>query len=175
MSAKIISISGLTAGGKTTLVTALHEKLADSAIISFDDYDIDATSSAPDISQPLSENVNQYNISPILNQISKLADKFTYIILDYPFGNKHSRLSDGIDLCIYNQVPLDILLTRQIIRDHDDQGAVKWSEMYLNQLRILFISNEEFVLSSADLILDGTVPISERINTIIKRIGDLND
>ncbi|MDV7686766.1 nucleoside/nucleotide kinase family protein [Oenococcus oeni] len=53
---KVIVISGLTAGGKTALIKALAQKLTNSKIISFDDYDIDQLPSAPSLSTPLVPN-----------------------------------------------------------------------------------------------------------------------
>ncbi|MFC5974460.1 hypothetical protein [Carnobacterium antarcticum] len=38
----VVVVSGVTAGGKTTLINELHKEFIDSKVISFDDYSIDA-------------------------------------------------------------------------------------------------------------------------------------
>lgn len=55
----VVVVSGVTAGGKTTLINELHKEFTDSKVISFDDYSIDALPSAPSIETPVQEAVNQ--------------------------------------------------------------------------------------------------------------------
>lgn len=170
MDAKIVVVSGLTAGGKTTLINAMHEVLTNSKIISFDDYDIDALPSSPPLGQPLSQNVGQYDISAIVKEVNQSKGSYEVLLLDFPFGNHHPDLKPLIDYTVYNQTPLDIVLARRIIRDfsQDSFGATSWANMYLTDARNIYKSNELFVMSGADLVLDGTVPLRERVAMIIK-------
>lgn len=170
MDSKVVVVSGLMAGGKTTLINALHQVLPSSTVLSFDDYDIDQLPSAPPIDEPLMGNVSRYDISALVQDVQRLNGKQAVILLDFPFGNRHPDLEKLVDLTIYNQVPLDIVLARTIIRDyaHDYQGAVEWARIYLDHARSIYQTNEQFVMSKADLVLDGTTTLAERVTEIIQ-------
>ncbi|WP_125768448.1 nucleoside/nucleotide kinase family protein [Lapidilactobacillus wuchangensis] len=169
MKSKVIVISGLTAGGKTTLVQALHQELANSYVISFDDYNIDAIPSAPAITEPLADHVLQYDISVLIKACCEMDGQYETLLLDFPFGNRHPDLAPLIDLTVYNQVPLDIRLARQLRRDSESE-MLAIVTAYLSTARPLFIANEQFVLATADLVLDGMRPLNERVTLIIKQL-----
>ena len=69
-------VSGVTAGGKTTLINELHKEFIDSKVISFDDYSIDALPSAPPIETPIQDAVNQYDLSSLMKDFFQLKMSF---------------------------------------------------------------------------------------------------
>lgn len=170
---KVIVISGLTAGGKTTLIKALAQKLTNSKIISFDDYDIDQLPSAPSLSTPLSESVNQYDITEIVQAVKSARTKFDYVLVDFPFGNRHNSLTSLINLTVYIKTPLDLLLARQILRDYSTSeltDILDWLKTYIRIARPIFLANEQFVSSSADLILDGSSSLPLKVDSVLKKL-----
>ncbi|SYW05187.1 nucleoside/nucleotide kinase family protein [Oenococcus oeni] len=170
---KVIVISGLTAGGKTTLIKALAQKLTNSEIISFDDYDIDQLPSAPSLSTPLSESVNQYDITEIVQAVKSARTKFDYVLVDFPFGNRHNSLTSLINLTVYIKTPLDLLLARQILRDYSTSeltDILDWLKTYIRIARSIFLANEQFVSSSADLILDGSSSLPLKVDSVLKKL-----
>lgn len=172
MKSKVVVVSGLTAGGKTTLVQALHQKLKNSCVISFDDYDIDALPSAPPITETLATNVAQYDISAVIKACQKANGHCETILLDFPFGNRHPDLAPLIDLTVYNQVSLDVRLARQLLRDSEGERAGLIAA-YLEIARPLFIVNEQFVMATADLALDGMTPVADRVSLVKNRLIQL--
>lgn len=165
----VIVISGMTASGKTTLIRAMHDKLPDSAVISYDDYSIDALPSAPPINQPLSETVDQYDLSSLMKDFLKVKDLYDYILLDFPFGYKHLTLRPYIDKVIYVKTPLDVCFARQVIRDYHDKtinDVLDWSKTYLNFARPIFLDYENFIGSEVDLTVDGMLPIDQKVALI---------
>ena len=171
---QVIIISGVTASGKTTLIKALHQQLTDSTILSFDDYDIDALPSTPPIDTPLTEAVNQYDISRLMTDFFKVKGHFKYILIDFPFGYKHQILKPYIDTLIYLQTPLDVCLGRQILRDYQDKTAAEirnWIKTYLDFARPIFIDHKQYISQDADLILDGLLPLSDKVKLVL---NDLN-
>ncbi|SYW10110.1 nucleoside/nucleotide kinase family protein [Oenococcus oeni] len=170
---KVIVTSGLTAGGKTTLIKALAQKLTNSKIISFDDYDIDQLPSAPSLSTPLSESVNQYDITEIVQAVKSARTKFDYVLVDFPFGNRHNSLASLINLTVYIKTPLDLLLARQILRDYSTSeltDILDWLKTYIRIVRPIFLANEQFVSSSADLILDGSSSLPLKVDSVLKKL-----
>lgn len=173
---KIIVISGLTAGGKTTLVNSLARELKNSKIISFDNYDIDQLLSAPPLNKPLSQTINLYDIQNIISAVNSARYKYDYILVDYPFGNRHELFNRLIDLTVYIKTPLDILLVRRILRDFSNKDIStvnNYLNVYLKTIRQVLIENENFIVDTADLILAGEAPLATEIEKVIGTIKSL--
>ncbi|MHC5268931.1 nucleoside/nucleotide kinase family protein [Enterococcus sp. LJL98] len=170
--AKIIVISGVTAGGKTTLIKKLSKDIKNSFIISFDDYSIDALPSAPSLDLFLEDSkkaVNQYDIRPLIEDLEKVINQYDSILIDFPFGYEHNVLKPYIDKVIYLKTPLDIAFARQIIRDFSDkdkQDILDWAETYINYARPIFLEHDRLISSTADHILDGTLTTEMKIEKL---------
>ncbi|MCI1699813.1 MULTISPECIES: adenylylsulfate kinase [Liquorilactobacillus] len=173
---KIIVISGLTAGGKTTLVNSLARELKNSKIISFDNYDIDQLPSAPPLNKPLSQTINLYDIQNIISAVNSARYKYDYILVDYPFGNRHELFNRLIDLTVYIKTPLDILLARRILRDFSNKDIStvnNYLNVYLKTIRQVLIENENFIVDTADLVLAGEAPLATEIEKVVGTIKSL--
>ncbi|WP_143461500.1 AAA family ATPase [Levilactobacillus enshiensis] len=172
---KVIVVSGVTGSGKTTLVSALAQTLPDSAVISFDDYDIDALPSAPAIDTPVAEAVNQYDISLLMADFLRVYGQYATVIVDFPFGREHQRLAPYIDTVIYVKTPLDVCFARQLLRDYQQQSAqdiLKWARTYLDFARPIFVDHEQVVGATADMIVDGTLTVSQEVAEVLTEVGD---
>ena len=119
----VVVVSGVTAGGKTTLINELHKKFTDSKVISFDDYSIDALPSAPPIETPVQEVVNQYDLSPLMKDFLTVKDTSSFIFLDFPFGYKHKTLEPYITKTVYVKTPLDVAFARLLVRDYSNKSV----------------------------------------------------
>lgn len=173
---QVIVISGVTASGKTTLINELHEEIADSAVISFDDYDADALPSSPPLDTPLEEAVNQYDISLLMDDFFRKRRIFSTILIDFPFGNRHHALAPYIDKTVYLQTPLDISFARLLLRDYADKAKeeiLDWCRDYLKSARATFADHQRYISASADMILDGALPLEEQSRKV-RDLIDLN-
>jgi len=176
-SSYVVVISGVTGSGKTTLINALNKKL-NSFVISFDNYSIDALPSAPPIDTPVKDAVNQYDISALMADLKKVNNHYPFILIDFPFGYKNKTLKPFIDKVIYIKTPLDICLARQIIRDYQDKSTdeiMSWMRTYLDFARPIFVDHEQFVSNDADLVMDGTLSLNEKLNLVLKTIPSKKD
>ncbi|MFC6177646.1 adenylylsulfate kinase [Companilactobacillus huachuanensis] len=172
----VIVVSGIMGSGKTTLINALHEKLP-SKIISFDDYSIDALPSAPPIDTPVKDAVNQYDISALIADLKKFYNQIPFILIDFPFGYENGILAPYIDRVVYIKTPLDICLARQIIRDYQNKTTeeiMEWLKTYITFARPIFLDHENFISNSADLIIDGTLPLADKVNLSLNLIKKKN-
>ena len=168
---KVIVVSGITAGGKTSLVKELVENVDNSCVLSFDDYSIDALPSAPPMELLLEDfktAVNQYDITQLMDDFFLTTKKrvFEFVFIDFPFGYEHDSLKPYIDTVIYVKTPLDVSFARQVIRDYSDRDKeeiINWSKTYLNYARPIFLEHEKIVSSNADYILDGTISMTEQV------------
>ncbi|WP_191987367.1 nucleoside/nucleotide kinase family protein [Companilactobacillus jidongensis] len=177
MKSKVIVVSGVTAGGKTTLINAIKKQLNNCSIVSFDDYSIDALPSAPDIFTPVKETVNQYDISDLLDDLKEKLDKFEYILVDFPFAKRHKNLNPYIDLSIYINTPLDIALARGILRDYSDgeniSAVFDWLNIYLDKARPVFVDFQDYVMNSADLVIDGSLELDKKLEIAESKINGI--
>lgn len=167
---KVIVISGMMGSGKTTLINQLHQTLSNSKILSFDDYDIDALPSAPALELPLKETVNQYDIQRLLADFFAVQTSYPFILLDFPFGNRHQDIAPYIDQTIYIKTPLDIALARGILRDYRDRSAkeiMSWLTDYLENAREILLDYEAFISETADLTLDGTLSLATQTDLVL--------
>lgn len=166
---QVIIISGVTASGKTTLINELHKEIPSSTIISFDDYSIDKLDTAPRLGDILDNPelyVNQYDISLLMADFFASYNKVPVILIDFPFGYQHDMLRPYINKVVYIKTPLDITFARQLVRDYQKRTSeeiIQWSKDYLNFARPIFKAHERSISSTADLLLDGELPLDQQI------------
>ena len=183
----IISIAAVSGGGKTTVVTALKERLANSTVIYWDNYG-DEVDPKRDINEWAADgfDCNEWNTKPVVAYIERLLNEpYDYIILDYPFGYLNELVAKHIDMTVYIDTPLDVALARRIIRDYtsrsteSDFGLADVDEVslkgideelrwYLTRSRPSYAIMPEMHKPTSDCIVDGTKSPDEIINKIIK-------
>lgn len=172
---KIISVSSVTAGGKTTIVNELKRRLRNSQSLHFDNYTFEGE--VDNFFQWVLDGANYHvwNLTPLEDDILKIksAEKCDYLILDYPFACCHDTIKPYIDIAFFIDTPLDIALARRILRDMSDATADEIRndlEMYLKYARISFIQMQKDILPSSDYVIDGTLSIEEIVNQIVAQI-----
>jgi uridine kinase len=110
----VISISGVSGGGKTTVANALKEHLINAVIVSFDDYDdIKLDRDINDWSADANDE-NEWYVEPLAKDIARLlCEPFDYIIVDYPFGYRNLCVGQYINFAVFVDTPLDVALARR--------------------------------------------------------------
>lgn len=174
---KIISIAAVTAGGKTTVVNKLKEKLDNVCTLYFDDYTFEGE--VDDFYQWVLDGAdyNVWNLTPLEEDIIKIKDsgKYEYLILDYPFAYCNEQIKKYIDKAIFIDTPLDIALARRILRDMSKASGDEIRidlEFYMKYARIAFVQMQKDVLPSSDYVVDGTLSVDELVEKILKILSD---
>lgn len=167
---KIIAISAISGGGKTTITTQLGQVLDNAKIIYFDEYDIEGPTDIIDWVER-GYNCNEWNLEQIISDLNNyiLSGNSEYILLDYPFARLHDNLKN-IDLAIYIDTPLDIAMARRILRDYKNMNTEDILEelsSYIKRGRKGYEGMLNMVKPNSDLIIDGTLKV-EKIIDIIK-------
>ncbi len=159
-SMKIIAVSAVTAGGKTTAVNAVKEKLPRCTSLHFDDYSFEGE--VDDFHQWVLDGAdyNVWDLSPLKADIEKIirSDKYDYLLLDYPFAYRHNLIRDYIDCAVFIDTPLDIAMARRILRDMKNASADEIREemnVYLNYARIAYVQMLKDIKPSSDYVIDG--------------------
>ncbi|MGN7284647.1 adenylyl-sulfate kinase [Shouchella clausii] len=169
MSAEVIAISGVTAGGKTTLVNQLVKEFPSACAFYFDHYEFENAPDMKDILNKPADYFNAYRLDRMINNLKEAQDKYDYIFLDYPIGYENKQMGMYIDKVIYIKTPLDITFARYLLRDFANSSGndiLKWAKCYLEEARPLFITHEDIVSKHADYIMDGTLEAEEKIAKI---------
>ena len=174
---KIIAIGAVTAGGKTTLVNAIKDKLTRTASLHFDDYSFDGEEN--DFYKWVSDgaNYNVWDLSPLKADIEKIinSDRYDYLLLDYPFAYQNKMIKDYLDCCIFIDTPLDIALALKVLRDMKESSAddIRYEmDVYLKYARIAYVQMLQDILPISDYVIDGTkelkIIINEAMEIILK-------
>jgi len=180
----IISVSGISGSGKTTVVAALKERLPTAEVICFDDIPGDLLGRDYCEWSAAGANCNEWKLAPLIDKIKQLmAEKPDHIIIDYPFGSVHNEVGAYVDFSVWVDVPLDISLARRLLRDFIRRSPARrplkmsvheeissYLDFYLTRNRDTFFKHIETIRPFADLIIDGTKPPDENADEIIANI-----
>ena len=171
---KIIAIAAVTAGGKTSAVKSLVEKIPNATSLHFDDYSFEGE--VEDFYQWVKAGAddNVWNLTPLKNDIDKLisSNKYDYLFLDYPFAYKNDMIKDYLDCAIFIDTPLDIALARRVLRDMKESSSEEIlceMENYIKYERVAYLQMLKDILPSSDYIIDG----SKDLETIVDEIIDI--
>ncbi|WEG14471.1 hypothetical protein PU629_08990 [Pullulanibacillus sp. KACC 23026] len=169
----VIAIAAVSGGGKTTITSNLKGKLQNSKTLFFDDYDFDGPDDIIDWIDN-GGNPDEWDLSPLIKDIKKLLNEpLDYIILDFPFAYLHSKTSEFIDFAVFVDTPLDVAMARRIIRDFKDRPAediLLDLDNYIARGRRGYLGMLKTIKPNSDLIVDGTLPISEIVSIITRNI-----
>lgn len=180
---QIIGISGVSGAGKSTLAKALAQVLK-APLIQWDDFD--DISSGPDdyvawytrgqnyaewdyrtLAEILCSLKNRQSVQHPIHQ--QILHPGQYIIYDAPMGRLHSQTGRYIDKCLHIALPLDISLSRRLLRDFNNDTNSKTDifaelEFYMTQSRPLF--NDKDLKNNADLVIDGMLSTQIQLRQI---------
>lgn len=183
----VIGISGISGAGKSVITSTLSEKLHATALY-WDDYD--EISEAPsDLIQwfEQGQDYKAWKYDALVSVLQNLKEgkkvvcplkkkellPTKFIIFDAPLGKKHASTGQFIDLQFHIDTPLDIALSRRLIRDFKENEKSKKEiieelEFYLEHSRKLFFMTD--VKAVADVSIDGALPLYTQVNLIIEHI-----
>ena len=176
LNTKVISIASVSGGGKTTITNALRNRLRNAEALFFDNYDFKG---APeDLVRWVEEgpDYNQWNLDPLLADMKSLQEQEyppKYILMDYPFSYLNDQLKNVIDLSFYIETPLDIAMARRLIRDYSDKVSFEIHNdlnHYLKYGRNAYLEMENTIKQNADSIVDGSLPVSEIVEAVLREL-----
>ncbi len=177
----VVAINAVSGGGKTTVTNHLKDNLVNSEALYFDDRDYATQSGIVDICKWMDEgaDTNRFNLDLLIDDIEQLLEKgLDYIILDYPFGHRHNKMTKYIDLSIFIDTPLDIALGRRLLRDYkgvSETDVFKEVEFYLSTGRQTYLSSRKLAIDDADFVVDGCESLNGIIDFIKCKMYELTE
>lgn len=173
----VIAIAAVSGGGKTTISTHLNERLQNSKILFFDDYDFDGPDDIIDWIDN-GANYDEWNLAPLMSDLEVLlTEPLNYIVVDFPFAYKHSKTSKFIDFTVFIDTPLDIAMARRVSRDFKNStvgNILMDMEEYISQGRRGYLEMLETIKPNSDIIVDGTLPVLEIVSIISQYIEQID-
>lgn len=165
----IVSIAGVSGGGKTTVSKRLSEKLVNTKVIHFDTYDVEGPDDIFDwVSRGAS--YDEWNLDAIIKDLYvHTSNEWNYIILDYPFAYEHMKMGKWIDLAIFIDTPLDIALARRMLRDFRKStcaSMLKDMENYLTRGRTGYLEMLKTIKPGSDRVINGALSIEKIVAEI---------
>ncbi|KRE67815.1 hypothetical protein [Paenibacillus sp. Soil750] len=171
---RVLSVSGVSGGGKTTTIKHLIHRLDHAQALYFDDYEFE---NCPDICDWVEEGAdyNAWVLSPLITDIQLLLkdQSLDYIVLDYPFAYLNDAVRNFIDLAFYIDTPLDIAMARRILRNeqkhamHELQSDLK---NYLARGRAAYLEMVKTVKTNSDVIIQGDLPTDLIVDRMIEEL-----
>ena len=174
-SPKIIAIASVSGGGKTTAVANVTEQLPNAKALYFDDYDFQGPD---DFLQWLyrGTDYNEWNLEPMLADIRKLlAEPLNFIILDFPFARLHNDSRLYMDFTVFIDTPLDIALSRRIMRDFADSSGNEIRadiEYYAKEGRSAYLQMLADIKPDSDLVVDGSGTREDVTDAILLQLSN---
>lgn len=162
---------------KTTISTHLNERLQNSKILFFDDYDFDGPDDIIDWIDN-GANYDEWNLAPLMSDLEVLlTEPLNYIVVDFPFAYKHSKISKFIDFTVFIDMPLDIAMARRVSRDFKNstvENILMDMEGYISQGRRGYLEMLETIKPNSDIIVDGTLLVFEIVSIISQYIEQID-
>lgn len=186
--ATVISVAAPPGGGKTTLSRMIAAKLANVAILHFDDYETFTARDPAEIEAWVGRGAPFAEITApkFSEDLARLrAGGASYVVVDAPIGRAHPSTAAVIDFLIFIDTPLDVALARVIKAQAARaaqaglpaaQGFVTWLEAYLDGYtrftRRIYGIQRARVMPQADLVLDGTLPPLQLVELAVAAIAE---
>ncbi|WP_231572486.1 hypothetical protein [Halobacillus sp. BBL2006] len=174
---RVIAITSVSGGGKTTITEELKHSFLDSRALHFDDYDYEQ--SPKDLIEwvEAGADYDQWKLTPLIADMKQVLndEKTSYLWLDYPFAYQNKEMANFLDLVIYIDTPLDIAMARRVIRDYADHSLSDvFTDLtfYIERGRIGYLEMEKTIKTDSDVVINGTYSpavIAEEIKRYIRR------
>ncbi|WP_394186774.1 nucleoside/nucleotide kinase family protein [Metabacillus halosaccharovorans] len=169
----VIAIAAVSGGGKTTITKLLNQKLHNSKPLFFDDYDFNG----PDdivVWVDKGGDPNEWDLTPLIKDLQALlTEPIEYIVIDFPFSYKHYQVSKFINFSIFIDTPLDIALARRVTRDFMDSSTediLSDMDNYISRGRRAYLNMLKTIKPNTDFVVDGTLQVTEVVDTIFDNL-----
>ena len=172
----VIAISSVSGGGKTAVVSHIKNILQNSKVIYFDDYDFAGPDDICDWVRRGAD-YSEWDLAPMINDVESIISgnpmNLDYLLLDYPFAYIHSGMGKHIDFTVFIDTPLDIAMSRRILRDFKEaplERVINEIENYLLQGRDAYLEMLNTIRPNCNFIIDGSLSVEAIANKIHEKI-----
>lgn len=182
---KVISVSAVSGGGKTSVVNELIAMSGKSVAVFFDSYNGDLLGRDYCEWSEAGADANEWNLDALIQDIKMhINNEYEYVFVDYPFGRAHSGASALIDLAVFIDTPLDVALARRISRDYCRRDPSRRPinepiehlsesiDFYLQRHRVTYLKHIGTVKPTCDITVSGLATPHDIALEIMNRINN---
>ncbi|MFD1030623.1 nucleoside/nucleotide kinase family protein [Metaplanococcus flavidus] len=168
----VIAIASVSGGGKTTAVESLTQVLPNAKALYFDQYDF---AGPEDMMQWLDKGAdpNEWDLTPLLAELKLLlAEPLDYIILDFPFAYQQAQSCRYIDFTVFIDTPLDLALSRRLMRDFSGAAGDRILEdvrYYARSGREAYLHMLSTIKPDSDAVIDGNQTVLDIVHSIAEK------
>jgi uridine kinase len=195
LKAFVVSVSGTSGAGKTTVIEKAAALLPSVAVLRFDDYItlgndiaqirawVDAGADLDEIKTPmLAVDLRKLSAGEAIRlpETGRRIEPADFVILEEPFGRSRLELSSLIDFAVFIEAPPDIALARRTLREietwQEDParliGAISIQlQAFIAVGRDAYLAAARAARQSADVVLDGMQSIDALAAALV---GEIN-
>jgi uridine kinase len=172
----VIAIAAVSGGGKTFITEKINKQFSSCKALYFDDYDFEGPESICQWVEKGS-NYNVWNLQPLIKDIEMIINDqenhIDLLILDYPFAKKHDLMNTYIDYTFFIDTPLDIALSRRILRDFKkhsiDELESELTDYMLNS-RKAYLDMLKRIKPNSDYRIDGSLETEPMVKEIVNEL-----
>jgi uridine kinase len=184
MCATVVSISGPSGSGKSSIVKAVMNLLPNAYSLHFDDYK-ETTKFPENLTRWLSEgcNPNDFVTFKMVEDLKALRNQsgVSWVILEEPFGRGRIALSGLIDFVVCIDIPLEVAFARTIKRAACTvpenveasvliKSIIEFVDQYLTVSRDSYAIVNKNVKKDCNLVVDGTKQVDILANEIVTAV-----
>ena len=188
--AVVITVSGPSGSGKSSIVRAIAEELGTASCFYFDDYG-EAMQQPVDGLQWIAAgaDLTAFVLPQFVNDVAQLrqgdtvisptgrkVEPATFLIIEEPFGSGRTDMKGLVDFSICIDVPMEVALARRLLETVEKwsgtpEERLQWMSNYLNSylfegMREVYIAINERVKEHSHLILDGLQPVGQNARKV---------
>ncbi len=170
----VVAVGAVSGGGKTTITNGLAERLPASHVLLFDDYDFEEPANLLAwVDQ--GADYQAWDLTPLVADLERaLREPCQHIILDYPFAYAQDQVSPYIDIAIFVDTPLDVALSRRLLRDFrgsSGEAILRDVQHYVESGRRAYMAHLKTVRHQSDMVVDGSQPPEAIVTDIVDQLA----
>ena len=176
----VIAISGVSGSGKTSVIKQLSSQLSCPYLL-FDDY-LDEKTYPNDMKAWFKEGANESKIKTprFISDLKQLIQNNVQgpIFIEEPFGRGRNSISPFIDYVILLDIPMEICLSRVIMRNikhpsNDSLSSIpRYLSMYNDHFREIYIEITDRVRTNCDLVMEEVTSIELMAKLILTYLSN---
>jgi uridine kinase len=173
----VVGLSGVPGAGKTTLTQRLLQDSSQAYAVYYDQYQTITRMTGAQVRDWFARggDPNEFALSDLIDELTQRTQvqagggRRPLVLFETPFGRLHRATGAFIDFLVWVDTPLDVALSRAVLAFLDDaqrNGApnaasdfIRWQRQYMLNyplVRAMYVAQRESILSTADLVLDGS-------------------
>ena len=190
----VITVSGVSGAGKSSIVQAVADRLGAASCFYFDDYGeamqqpedgLKWIANGSDLTEfvlpEFGRDVEQLlRGETVTTPAGRCVDPAPFLVIEEPFGRGRTDMAGLIDFSVCIDVPLEVALARRLLDvvqrwEGEPQQRLRWIGAYLNTylfegMRQVYAAINEGVKRQSDLVIDGLQPVGQSADQIVAAI-----